>query len=132
MTCTPSIHAFYIRSDQIRSDQIRSDQIILTYSTYLPTYLLAYVRAYLLRYLQPLGPFQKLNLGCFFGLYILYIFLSLILLLNLLIALLGHSFSKTQEDATLQGRMAFALKRLTQEHIHIHAYVHPPTLGMHP
>ena len=40
--------------------------------------------------------------------YIIYIFLSLILLLNLLIALLGNTFRKTQEDAALHGRIALA------------------------
>ena len=82
--------------------------------------------------LEPLAPWQKLNFGAFLGLcvprlrgnppgkhsprfslsplcspwtvrrYVLYIFLSLILLLNLLIALLGSTFNKTREDATLQ------------------------------
>ena len=39
---------------------------------------------------------------------VLYIFLSLILLLNLLIALLGNTFRRTTEEATLHARMAFA------------------------
>jgi hypothetical protein len=56
----------------------------------------------------PLGVWQKLNLGAFLSIYVIYIFLSLILLLNLLIALLGSTFSKTREGATLQGRLAFA------------------------
>jgi len=59
-------------------------------------------------YIAPLGPFQKLNLSVFYSVYIVYIFLSLILLLNLLIALLGSTFSKTQAESSLQGRLAFA------------------------
>jgi len=59
-------------------------------------------------YFEPLGKWQKVNLTAFFILYVLYVFLALILLLNLLIALLGSSFSKTQEEATLQGRLAHA------------------------
>jgi len=60
------------------------------------------------QFLEPLGSWQKLNLAIFFTLYVMYVFFALILLLNLLIALLGSTFSKTQEDATLQGRIAFA------------------------
>ena len=59
-------------------------------------------------YLAPLGLWQKVNMAAFFIMYTLYVFVALILLLNLLIALLGSSFSKTQADATLQGRVAFA------------------------
>ena len=47
-------------------------------------------------------------MAAFLTIYTLYVFLSLILLLNLLIALLGSSFHKTQQDSTLQGRIAFA------------------------
>ena len=56
---------------------------------------------------EPLG-LQKLNLAACFVIYVIYIFVSLILLLNLLIALLGSTFAKTQDEARLQGRMAFA------------------------
>lgn len=59
-------------------------------------------------FLVPLGPWQKINMVTFFCIYILYLFLSLILLLNLLIALLASTFAQTQNEATLQGRMAFA------------------------
>ena len=59
-------------------------------------------------FLEPLGGWQKLNLAVFVCLYIFYIFFALILLLNLLIALLIATFRETQEDATLQGRIAFA------------------------
>ena len=59
-------------------------------------------------YLAPLGAYQKVNMAAFLTIYTLYVFLSLILLLNLLIALLGSSFHKTQQDSTLQGRIAFA------------------------
>jgi hypothetical protein len=58
--------------------------------------------------LAPLGIWQKVNLGVCSGIYVMYTFLSLILLLNLLIALLASNFTKTQEEATLQGRLAFA------------------------
>lgn len=68
-------------------------------------------------FLAPLGAWQKMNLVFFFLVYVLYIFLSLILLLNLLIALLGSTFSKTQEEATLHGRMAFARNVLRLERI---------------
>ena len=51
---------------------------------------------------------KHFNLFIFASMYFMYIFLSMILLLNLLIALLGSTFSKTQEQATLQGRMAYA------------------------
>ena len=59
-------------------------------------------------FLNPLGLWQKVGMVVFFTVYVLYIFLSLILLLNLLIALLGSTFKKTQDQATLQGRMSFA------------------------
>jgi len=65
--------------------------------------------------LAPLGIFQKLNLGVFIALYVIYIFLSLILLLNLLIALLGNTFNSTQNTATLEGRIAFAQVMLRLE-----------------
>ena len=68
-------------------------------------------------FLAPLGAWQKLNLCVFFLVYVLYIFLSLILLLNLLIALLGSTFQKTQNDSVLHGRMAFARNVLRLERI---------------
>jgi hypothetical protein len=57
---------------------------------------------------DPLGTWQKVNLAICGVVYIMYTFLSIILLLNLLIALLAANFTKTQEEATLQGRLAFA------------------------
>jgi len=59
-------------------------------------------------YWAPLGAWQKVNLAVCSLIYILYTFLSLILLLNLLIALLASNSSKTQAQATLQGRLSFA------------------------
>ena len=59
-------------------------------------------------YLEPLGTWQLMNFFVFVSMYVTYIFLSMILLLNLLIALLGSTFSKTQESAALEGRMAYA------------------------
>lgn len=48
-------------------------------------------------HLCSLFPFAtQINMAVFFLIYVLYIFLSLILLLNLLIALLGSTFRKTQ------------------------------------
>ena len=61
-----------------------------------------------LEYFAPLGYWQKVCLAAVGVVYVLFIFASLILLLNLLIALLGSSFSETSEKATLQGRVAFA------------------------
>lgn len=54
----------------------------------------------------PLGKWQKVNLIACAGVYIMYTFLSIILLLNLLIALLAANFTKTQEQSILQGRLA--------------------------
>ena len=42
----------------------------------------------------------------FFSVYMLYMFLSLILLLNLLIALLGSTFRKTQQQVLTGGRIS--------------------------
>jgi len=58
--------------------------------------------------LEPLGLWQKVGMFFFFVTYVMFIFLSLILLLNLLIALLGSTFVKTQEQATQQGRIQLA------------------------
>jgi hypothetical protein len=68
-------------------------------------------------YLAPLGTWQQVDFFAFLTIYVIYIFLSLILLLNLLIALLGNAFRKTQEEATLLGRAAFARIVLRLEHI---------------
>ena len=43
--------------------------------------------------LEQLGGFQKVNLFLFVGFYLFYVLMSLILLLNLLIAMLSHTFS---------------------------------------
>ena len=58
--------------------------------------------------LAELGTWQALDLGIFMFLYMGYIFFSIILLLNMLIALLGDTFSKTQDESILQGRIAYA------------------------
>lgn len=68
-------------------------------------------------FIEPLGPWQKVNFAVFLGIYVLFIFLSLILLLNLLIALLAATFVRTQNEATLQGRIAFARVVLRLERI---------------
>jgi len=55
-----------------------------------------------------LGQWQSVGMFFFTGVYLFYVFFSVILLLNLLIALLGDTFSKTQQESILQGRIAFA------------------------
>lgn len=55
-----------------------------------------------------LGEWQAASLALFTCFYYFYVFFALILLLNLLIALLGDSFAKTQQESILQGRIAFA------------------------
>jgi len=58
--------------------------------------------------LAQLGTCQAINLAIFVGFYLLYILFSLVLLLNMLIALLGDAFQRTKVEAVLDGRIAYA------------------------
>ena len=55
-----------------------------------------------------LTSWQKVDLVCFAALYIVFILLSIILLLNLLIAMLSFTFDSVRQDSTLQCRLSFA------------------------
>jgi len=55
-----------------------------------------------------MGGMQAFNIFVFVGLYVLYIVLSLVLLLNLLIALLTYTFERIQESSLLISRLIFA------------------------
>ena len=68
---------------------------------------------------QDLTPWQSVDLIIFGFLYIVYILMSIILLLNLLIAMLSFTFESVREDSTLQCRLSFAryvlrLERFTE------------------
>jgi len=58
--------------------------------------------------LAQLGNWQLFNFGVFISFYLGYVLMSLILLLNLLIAMLSHTFSSVREASKLKGRRAFA------------------------
>ena len=55
-----------------------------------------------------LSLWQEVDLVCFGVLYIAFILFSIILLLNLLIAMLAFTFEEVREDSTLECRLSFA------------------------
>ena len=55
-----------------------------------------------------LSTWQRIDLVTFAALYIIFILMSIILLLNLLIAMLSYTFESVREDSTLQCRLSFA------------------------
>lgn len=55
-----------------------------------------------------LSPLQLFALACFSACYILFILLSVVLLLNLLIALLTHTFDEVLDNSTLEARLHFS------------------------
>ena len=58
---------------------------------------------------------QKIELTSFFVFYMLYCLFALVVLLNLLIAMLGFTFAKVQDDAVLQWRLLYARNVLRME-----------------
>jgi hypothetical protein len=58
---------------------------------------------------------QKFDLALFFILYYMLILITIVLLLNLLIAMLSFTFEEVRSDATLQCRLAFARNVLRLE-----------------
>ena len=62
-----------------------------------------------------LEPMQQVDLAAFFSLHFLYVLVSLILLLNLLIALLTYTFDALREEAILRSRLIFAQKLMRYE-----------------
>jgi len=60
-------------------------------------------------------PWGFANLGAFTLLYINYVLMSLILLLNLLIAMMGDTYSETDKVAKIEFRVAFARRVLLYE-----------------
>jgi hypothetical protein len=58
--------------------------------------------------LSALNFWQKVDMSVFVGTYFFYVLMSIILLLNLLIAMMGHTFDDVFEKATLEWRLMFA------------------------
>ena len=58
---------------------------------------------------------MTLSLGLWILLYLFFIIMTLILLVNLLIAMLTHTFETVREEATLQSRLSFAQCIIKQE-----------------
>lgn len=57
---------------------------------------------------QAMPPLQLISIACIAVSYILFILLSIVLLLNLLIALLTHTFDAVLKESTLQSRLSYA------------------------
>jgi len=57
---------------------------------------------------EGLSAMAIIDIAIWSGLYYFYVLVSLILLLNLLIAMLSHTFAKTKEESILKYRIAFA------------------------
>ena len=55
-----------------------------------------------------LSVFQRVDMFVFVGAYVFYVLMSIILLLNLLIAMLGYTFASVTADAVLEWRVMFA------------------------
>lgn len=62
-----------------------------------------------------LGGWGCWNLGWFLVMYIFYLLMSIILLLNLLIAMMGQTYEKTMEVSEIEWRVAFARRILLYE-----------------
>jgi hypothetical protein len=58
--------------------------------------------------LAALTSWQRLNIVVFIVVYVFYILMSIILLLNLLIAMLGNTFTAVYDQSTLEWRLMFA------------------------
>lgn len=58
--------------------------------------------------LSALSFWQKVDMCVFVGTYFFYVLMSIILLLNLLIAMMGHTFDGVVQKATLEWRLMFA------------------------
>ena len=71
-----------------------------------------------------LNPWDRTELYLFVAFYYMYVLVAVVLLLNLLIALMGNTFTKVQEDAVLQYRRDFARRILRLELIALPPLVH--------
>jgi len=58
--------------------------------------------------LEPLGPWEMVDMMLFFVCYFFFVLISLILLLNLFIAMLSNTFEESTQEAILQSRTSFA------------------------
>ena len=62
-----------------------------------------------------LGTWGWWNLGIFLGMYVFYTLMSIILLLNLLIAMMGQTYETTMEVSEIEWRVSFARRILLYE-----------------
>ena len=63
----------------------------------------------------PLGPWKLINLAAFLVFYFVYLIMSLILLLNLLIAMMGTSYENASKRSTIDYRVIFSREILKYE-----------------